>query len=347
VRPVYGQLLDDRAHHPDTMDERRGAWGRLLALFALLHHGDSKGSWIRGRGGRLFDPKAFPFLQGQDKAEDPPAPAAVSDGCILRILDLLITVDGEKLSYRTLDVEQIGSVYETVMGFTIETRPGQTVAIKAGKNDRTPVFVDTAELTATKGSERTKYLKEKAGRNSLSDKVAKALSAAMGQQTILSALGPIVDERGSPGGHLSPPGTPFLQPTDERRRTGSYYTPRSLTEPIVRHALESAFDRIGSDARPEDVLALKVCDPAMGSALSWSRGAVRLARGLCAPGRAGPKHGRRSPTTRMSRCMRADLWRSAASTASTRTRARSNSPNCRSGSRRWRAITSSPFSTTR
>ena len=56
-----------------------------------------------------------------------------------------------------------------------------------------------------------------------------------------------------------------MQPTDERRRTGSHYTPRSLTEPIVQHALEPAFERIGPDARPEDVLALKVCDPAMGS----------------------------------------------------------------------------------
>ena len=178
VRPLYAQLLDDRAHHPDTMDERRGGWARLLALFALLHRGDSTRSWIRGRGGRLFDPTAFPFLQGQDNAADPPVPAAVSDGCILRILDLLITVDGEKLSYRTLDVEQIGSVYETVMGFTIETQPGPAIAIKAGKNDRTPVFVDIAELAAAKGSDRAKYLKEEAGRNSLSDKVAKALSAA-------------------------------------------------------------------------------------------------------------------------------------------------------------------------
>ena len=57
----------------------------------------------------------------------------------------------------------------------------------------------------------------------------------------------------------------MLQPTDERRRTGSHYTPRSLTEPIVRHALEPAFERIGADARPEEVLELKVCDPAMGS----------------------------------------------------------------------------------
>jgi hypothetical protein len=56
-----------------------------------------------------------------------------------------------------------------------------------------------------------------------------------------------------------------LQPTDERRRTGSHYTPRELTEPIVRHALESAFERLGPDATPEQILDLRVCDPAMGS----------------------------------------------------------------------------------
>src|SRR5690606_38534888 len=61
------------------------------------------------------------------------------------------------------------------------------------------------------------------------------------------------------------PSAPLLQPTDERRRTGSHYTPRTLTEPIVRHALKPAFARLGPDAKPEEVLAVKVCDPAMGS----------------------------------------------------------------------------------
>ena len=60
-------------------------------------------------------------------------------------------------------------------------------------------------------------------------------------------------------------GTPILQPTDERRRTGSHYTPRSLTAPIVKYALEPAFERLGPDATPDQVLDLKVCDPAMGS----------------------------------------------------------------------------------
>ena len=69
-------------------------------------------------------------------------------------------LNGERLSYRTLDVEQIGSVYETVMGFTVEPAPGPTLAIKSGKNNRTPVFVDLAALAAQKGKDRIKELKE-------------------------------------------------------------------------------------------------------------------------------------------------------------------------------------------
>jgi len=80
-----------------------------------------------------------------------------------------------------------------------------------------------------------------------------------------AALDSIVDERGSPDKRIVSSGTPVLQPTAERRSTGSHYTPRSLTEPIVRHALEPVFERLGPNARPEEVLDLKVCDPAMGS----------------------------------------------------------------------------------
>ena len=62
---------------------------------------------------------------------------------------------------------------------------------------------------------------------------ASAVEAATGVEDLAAALDGIVDERGSPGGAIAPAGTPILQPTDERRRTGSHYTPRSLTEPIV------------------------------------------------------------------------------------------------------------------
>ncbi|MBZ9982466.1 MULTISPECIES: hypothetical protein [unclassified Mesorhizobium] len=96
----------------------------------------------------MFDPAAFPFLQGQDDPKDSPKPAEVLDECLAKVLDRLLVLSGEKLSYRTLDVEQIGSVYETVMGFRVETRDGPALAIRAGKNDKTPVFVDLNKLGA-------------------------------------------------------------------------------------------------------------------------------------------------------------------------------------------------------
>ena len=42
VRALHARLLEDAARNPDTMDERRGAWGRLLALFRLVHEGDGR-----------------------------------------------------------------------------------------------------------------------------------------------------------------------------------------------------------------------------------------------------------------------------------------------------------------
>ena len=94
----HGAQLQDASRNPDTMNERTGAWGRLLALFRLVHSGDGTG-WIRGRGGALFDPAKFPFLQGQDSPDAPVAIPRLSDGTILRVLDRLLVLDGERLAY--------------------------------------------------------------------------------------------------------------------------------------------------------------------------------------------------------------------------------------------------------
>jgi hypothetical protein len=134
VRGLYARLCEDAALNPDTMDERRGGCGRLLALFRLIHKGHPS-HFVQARGGKLFDPNAFPFLEGRADPADPPRVPSVSDGCCLRILEGLMTLQvkggtRERLSYRTLDVEQIGSVYETVMGFSVETTTGRALAIR-------------------------------------------------------------------------------------------------------------------------------------------------------------------------------------------------------------------------
>jgi hypothetical protein len=268
VRGLYAKLTEDATLNPDTMDERRGGWGGLLALFRLIHKGHKTG-FVQARGGKLFDPDEFPFLEGRASKDDPARILAVSDGCLLRILEGLMTLklrgaERERLSYRTLDVEQIGSVYETVMGFTVEAARSRVLAIKAGKNNKTPVFVALDELLAKKGKDRIKDLKENVGR-ALTAAQAKPVEVAKTVEDLAAALDGMVDERGSPKKRIAASGMPILQPTGERRRTGSHYTPRSLTAPIVKYALDPSFDRLGPDATPEQVLDLKVCDPAMGS----------------------------------------------------------------------------------
>ena len=269
VKTLYARLLADDALNPDTMDQRRGGWGQLLAVFRLVHDGHPE--WVARRGGKLFDPDAFAFLEGRAAGSLRAAGQVleVSDGTILRILHGLMTVEGrglsgekirERLSYRSLDVESIGSVYETVMGFTACRATETMIALKDEK--KLPAFVGLDGLLAQKPADRQKWLKEQSV--SLSAKQAKSVKEATSVAALLEAFGGAIDLRASPDGPIGA-GTPYLQPTAERRRSGSHYTPRSLTEPIVRHALEPAFERIGAAASPEAVLALKVLDPACGS----------------------------------------------------------------------------------
>ncbi len=270
IKTLYARLIVDEALNPDTMDERRGGWGQLLAVFRLIHGGHPH--WVTGRGGKLFDPDAFPFLEGRDKgsARADAAVLSVSDGTILRILHGLMTVEGrslsgekirERLSYRSLDVESIGSVYETVMGFTAGRATERMIALRDEK--KLPNFVGLDALLKQKPNDRQKWLKERSIK--LTAKQTKGVKDAAHVDSLIEAFGSLVDDRASPKATLIGPGAPYLQPTEERRRSGSHYTPRSLTEPIVRHALEPAFARLGDKASPEAVLSLKVLDPACGS----------------------------------------------------------------------------------
>jgi hypothetical protein len=74
----------------------------------------------------------------------------------------------------------------------------------------------------------------------------------------------------------------ILQPSEERRRSGSHYTPRTLTEPIVRKALEPILKRVGENPKPEQVLALKIADIAVGSGAFLVETCRQLAEALVA-----------------------------------------------------------------
>ena len=271
---LFERLRADEAFHPDTMDQRYGAWAHLLALFRMVHDGArSNRMRLPPRHGALFDPDRHPFLEGRIAAggrqlHERIEPPLVSDGTVLAVLKKLLILEGERISYRALDVEQIGSVYETMMGFRLEQAEAPSVAVKSPKKrGGAPSVVNLEALLSKPSGSRGRWVQQATDRK-LTDRVLKTVAAASSVERLHAALDPVVDRSATPD--VAEAGSLLLQPNEERRRSGSHYTPRVLTEPIVRRTLEPVLARLREDAgrgapRPEAVLDLKVCDPAMGS----------------------------------------------------------------------------------
>ena len=83
-----------------------------------------------------------------------------------------------------------------------------------------------------------------------------ALKEAETVENAVAALEKKVAKAATP--RIVPAGAMVLQPSDERRKSGSHYTPRSLTEPIVRTTLRPILEQLGepeagADPRPESL----------------------------------------------------------------------------------------------
>ncbi|MEZ4309735.1 MAG: hypothetical protein R3F14_16995 [Polyangiaceae bacterium] len=245
---------DGRARGGDgagaEMGARTGAWGRVLALFGLLHEGVTEEGELRiaAAGGRLFDPAVYPVVGGEGESAAP-----VTDEVVLRVLDRLVALNGQDGGYRGLDAEHLGSAYEGLMGFELCAAAGASLTLSPGD-----VVVDVERLAGLAGAARLRFLGDEAGL-ALSGKAAQRVREASGAEELFKALqskaSPRRAERIERGGL-------FLQPSEERRRFGAHYTSRALTRVVVERALGPLW-REGMSAA--EVLALRVCDPAMGS----------------------------------------------------------------------------------
>ena len=152
------------------------------------------------------------------------------------------------------------------MGFRLETAGGHSLAIRPTQRLGAPITIDLEELVATQPQARERWLADHSDR-SPGERVKTALRQAQTIADLHAALEPIADHDATPD--LAPPGSLILQPSEERRRSGSHYTPRTLTEPIVRTTLQPLLDAMcgptGEPPHPDRLLELKLCDPAMGS----------------------------------------------------------------------------------
>ncbi len=339
---TLSQLLRERADQQgeEVLERRQDAWCRLLSTFRGVHGGiEHEALRLPPYGGTLFDPDRFPFLEGRAPGTTwrvtPAKPLAINNRVVLHLLESLqflrVKVPGggpaeaRRLSFRALDIEQIGHVYEGLLDHTARRASEVMLGLDGGKGlepeialsrleefagavagyvpeDQTlePALLvaeDPVETVPMPGAARStpaqpaarliEFLKGETGRSEKA--LIKALSASprIDFNRLLLACGrdqglfhrvsrfagllrtdefeqPVVIREGSV----------FVTAGSDRRSTGTHYTPRSLTEPIVLHTLEPLVYTGPAEGTPKaewqlksprEILELKVCDMAMGS----------------------------------------------------------------------------------
>jgi N-6 DNA Methylase len=256
VHGLFERLRDDAQLHGANMDKRYGAWGQLLTTFNLVYNGCAHPQMkMPARLGYLFNSDKYTFLSRDDEGRMP----LVSDAIVFSVLRSLLVLGGERISYRALSVENIGVVYETMMGFSVYQANGSCVVLKGAQ---APAACELDELIALEGAKRITFIEELTAWKP-NAKAAAAIKSAKGQDEMLDALVDRIRHDITPRPLTR--GGLTLQPGEERRKSGSHYTPPQLTRPLVAKAFEPHFKRMGDKPDPDAVLSITICDPAMGS----------------------------------------------------------------------------------
>ena len=284
-----------RAESDEILERRWDAWSRLLAVFRAVYGGiKHENLRLPALGGSLFDPDRFPFLEGRargsDWRTDPAKPLPIDNRTVLLLLEAIQQFQGRTLSYRALDVEQIGYVYEGLLERTVKRTAEVTLELDATKSAQSP-WVTLAELESARldGAARLAELLQQRSGSSASrvrNDLARSVDDALADRLLTACHGDTaLRDRIKPFGHLvrtDPWGYPLIYPAgafivttgSDRRETGTHYTPKSLTEAIVAETLTPiAYVGPGQGTpraewalkSPAELLDLKICDPAMGS----------------------------------------------------------------------------------
>ena len=284
-----------RTESEEILERRLDAWSRLLATFRAVFGGiEHENLRLPALGGSLFDPDRFPFLEGRAKGSnwrtEPARPLPIDNRTVLLLLEAIQQFQGRTLSYRALDVEQVGYVYEGLLERTVKRTAEVTLELDGTKNAKAPwiklVELESAGLEGT--ARLAELLQDRSGSSAsrVRNDLAKPVDDSLADRLLATCHGDTgLRDRIKRYAHLvrsDPWGYPLVYPAgafivttgSDRRETGTHYTPKSLTEVIVVETLTPVVYVGPSEGRPRnqwmlkspnEILELKVCDPAMGS----------------------------------------------------------------------------------
>lgn len=303
-------LLDDldkriRDEGAEALDATHYTWHRLLATSKALYGGvTSEDIRLPAYGGSLFDPERFPFLTGVD--DRGALAVAVSDRVMLEVLRAVQyavigtgkSAERRRVSFRDVDVEQIGYIYEGLLGYTAKDvdeivvglvgKDGEEPEIslrvleELGEANPVPAKFGAAVIAWVKKNQPAAKTKSAAALPKLlGEKVEDgehALLSVTRDEALLARLRPFLgiirrDLRERPV--VIQPGGLAVVETPSRANSGAHYTPKSLAQEVVRYALEPLVFQPGPHQTSDesqwklldsnDILDLKVADIACGS----------------------------------------------------------------------------------
>ena len=297
ISTLREQLDEQRSvEGQEPLERRSTGWCRLLATFRAVYSGvEHDRMRLPAYGGRLFDPERYHFLTPNLRVDD------LSTLAMLEAVQTLTlreggTTERRRLSFKTLDVEQIGHVYERLLDHNAIRVDEVYLGLVGSEGNEAERPLSDIESAAARGEgEVVPYLAAVTGKSE------RALQQALQRgRALLNGEDPermrllrtacennaAISLRVAPYAYLLREdlhGLPIVfragglvvTKTRARRETGTEYTPRSLAEEIVLHALEPLVYSPGAaDGAPRDawklrtsqeLLNLKICDPACGS----------------------------------------------------------------------------------
>lgn len=300
VSTLRGQLAEEADKYgAEILERRHDAWVRLLSVFRAVYGGIEHPTLrLPPLGGSIFDPDKFPFLEGRAKGtsykDSNPTPLPIDNRTVLLLLTSLQILEQPGgailLSYRALDVEQIGHIYEGLLEHTAIKVAGTTLGLSGSSKAKNP-NIGLAELESLSlDSEKDLFDRVKtitlrspaAIRNGYEKKpsqelVDKLAAVCAGDQALIERIKPFAnwlrnDAWDQPLVYHQ--GAFMVTMGQDRRDSGTHYTPKILTEKIVETTLEPVVYIGPAEGKPRkewtlktpaELLNLKICDPAMGS----------------------------------------------------------------------------------
>jgi hypothetical protein len=289
----------------EPLDSTYLTWHRLLATSQALYRGASfENMRMPAYGGSLFDPSRFPFLTASNDNDTLALP--ISDRVMLHVLRSVQVAqlrgsDARRISFRDIDVEQIGYIYEGLLGYSCTRVTGDAQVGLVGTPGAEPEIplrvleklADDHTSPSTLAPAIIAWLKDEqpASRPPSATGLAKLLAAEASEDADRQLRAVTADNdalrlrlrrwagitrrdfRHRPTVVLD--GGLLVTETPSRRNAGAHYTPKSLAEDVVKHALEPLCYRPGphqtadKDAwklrSSDEILSLKVADIAAGS----------------------------------------------------------------------------------